>query len=118
MVYLPYMQHKMKLTKEPFDQIAAGTKVIESRLYDEKRQKISIGDEIEFTENDNTQRIINTRVIGLIRYQTFSGMFSDHDASLFGGESTSALITKIHEFYSKEDESKYGVLGIRIEHID
>jgi len=108
----------MKLTKEPFDQIAVGTKVIESRLYDEKRQTISLGDEIMFAENDNAENKINTRASGLIRYQTFADMFRDHDIALFGGQSTDSLVAKIHEFYSPEDESKYGVLGIRIERID
>ena len=109
------MIHTMKLTKIPFYQIATGTKVIESRLFDEKRQTINLGDEIEFSENDYPEKKLLTRVKGLIRYQTFKDMFTDHDMSLFGGTEIVTLTEKIHEFYKEEDEKKYGVLGIRIE---
>jgi len=33
-----FMLHKMKLKQEPFDKIKKGTKTMELRLYDEKRQ--------------------------------------------------------------------------------
>ena len=42
------MLHKMKLNESPFERIKNGTKTIEFRLYDEKRQKINIGDTIIF----------------------------------------------------------------------
>ena len=48
--------HQMKLAKAPFDKIAHGQKIIESRLFDEKRQLINIGDDIEFTQNDDQTR--------------------------------------------------------------
>ena len=105
----------MKLTKVPFNQIVRGTKTIESRLFDEKRQGINLGDNIEFSENEDSTRKILTKVKGLIRYQTFKEMFTDYDISLFGGEDLSSLTEQIHQFYSTEDEQKYGVLGIRIE---
>ena len=38
------MLHKMKLNESPFERIKNGTKTIEFRLYDEKRQKIKIRD--------------------------------------------------------------------------
>ena len=44
------MLHKMRLNKEPFDEMKNGTKTIEFRLYDEKRQKVKIGDKIEFSK--------------------------------------------------------------------
>ena len=43
------MRHQMKLFKEPFLRIKEKRKIIEVRLFDEKRQKVSIGDEIEFS---------------------------------------------------------------------
>ena len=42
------MKHEMKLALEPFDMIADGRKTIELRLYDDKRKKIKLGDEIQF----------------------------------------------------------------------
>lgn len=66
------MQHQMKLSTEPFNQIASGAKVIESRLYDEKRQQIALGDEIEFSENDHPENKARTKVTGLLRYLSSS----------------------------------------------
>mgnify|MGYP001558240452 CR=1 FL=1 len=106
--------HEMKLQPAPFAAIQAGSKIIESRLYDEKRQLIQLGDQILFKNMANLDETITTRVDGLLRYSTFSAMFSDFPAAYFGGESKSALEAQIYSFYSKEDESKFGVLGIRI----
>ena len=41
-----YMIHRMKLNESPFERIKNGTKTIEFRLYDEKRQQIKVGDKI------------------------------------------------------------------------
>lgn len=112
------MQHQMKLSVEPFEKIAMQAKVIESRIYDEKRQQIALGDEIEFSENDNPEKKVRARVKGLLHYQSFKELFADHDPSLFGGESKEFLLNQIKQFYSDEDEQKYGVVGIRIEVID
>ncbi len=49
------MIHKMKLNKSPFERIKNGTKTIEFRLYDEKRQQIKVGDKIEFSKLPDLQ---------------------------------------------------------------
>ena len=43
------MKYKMRLRRQPFEQIRSGVKTIELRLYDEKRQQLRTGDEIEFS---------------------------------------------------------------------
>ncbi|MFA5736842.1 MAG: ASCH domain-containing protein [Candidatus Paceibacterota bacterium] len=108
-------QHQMKLATEPYNNIATGKKVIESRLFDEKRQQIAIGDQIVFSENDNPENSVTTTVKGLLRYQTFKELFADHDPALFGEKSRDFLLTQIKQFYPDEDEQKYGVVGIRLE---
>lgn len=50
------MLHKMKLQEDPFERIKNGTKTVEFRLYDEKRQTIQIGDEIEFSNYQNYKK--------------------------------------------------------------
>ena len=42
------MTHIMRLNTSPFEMIASGEKTIELRLNDEKRRKITIGDEISY----------------------------------------------------------------------
>lgn len=106
--------HEMKLQPALFVAIKIGSKIIESRLFDEKRQLIQLGDQVLFRNMNNLDETIATRVDGLLRYSTFSAMFNDFPAAYFGGELKSALEDQIYSFYSKEDEAKYGVLGIRI----
>lgn len=109
------MQHQMKLTAIPFEKIRNGSKVIESRLYDEKRQTISLGDEILFFQTDDDTQEVNTKVIGILRYSSFQQLFADHDPKLFGGTSADELLKEIKQFYSDEEETKYGVVGIRFD---
>jgi ASC-1-like (ASCH) protein len=105
----------MKLTAIPFEKIRNGSKVIESRLYDEKRQTINLGDEILFSQSDDDTQTVNTKVIGILRYPSFQQLFADHDLKLFGGTSADELLKEIKQFYSDEDEMKYGVVGVRLE---
>lgn len=107
--------HQMKLATVPLKKIANGTKIIESRLYDEKRQQISLGDQIEFICKDNPARKVTTAVKALYLYPDFEKMFSDFPPSYFGGISKEALLKEIETFYSKDEQAEYGVVGIKIE---
>lgn len=108
----------MKLATGPYNKIASGKKVIESRLFDDKRKQIAIGDKIVFSENDKSENSVTTEVKGLLRYQTFKELFADHDPFLFGEDSRDFLLTQIKQFYSDEDEQRYGVVGIRLQLLD
>ncbi|MEA3272825.1 MAG: ASCH domain-containing protein [Patescibacteria group bacterium] len=109
------MHYQMKLAQEPFEKIANGKKIIESRLYDEKRQQINVGDTIEFSQNDNTEKKVLKTVRSLYLYRNFEEMFSDFPAEYFGGESKENLLEKIHQFYPPEKEIQFGVVGIKLE---
>lgn len=104
--------HKFRLATGPFIAIKSGTKTIESRLYDEKRQLIKLGDEIIFTNTSASDQTVTVKVIGLLRYKTFYDLFSHNKLTKFGGESVKKLDNQINEFYSKEAQNKYGVIGI------
>lgn len=47
----------------------------------------------------------------------FFSLYSDFAPEDFGGEgwTVDQLVNNIYEYYSKEDEKKYGVLGIKLE---
>lgn len=112
------MRHQMKLFREPFFRIKDGKKIIEVRLFDKKRQKVSIGDEIEFSLIDNPDERILVKVMGLSRFNSFKTLYSRFHYSLFGHPHETTLnnqIKDIRECYSKEEEEKYGALGIHIE---
>ena len=63
------MKHKMNLWNDPFEAIKDGWKTIEMRLNDEKRSKIEIGDEIEFTNTETNEELI-CEVIKIYKYNT------------------------------------------------
>lgn len=107
--------HRMKLAKEPFEKIVSGQKIIESRLHDEKRQQISVGDCVEFIRNDDPTKTILTKVKALYPYHSFDDLFSHFPSKYFGGASKEELIGEIRKFYPTEEEEKYGVVGIKIE---
>jgi len=104
----------MRLATGPFAKIASGKKIIESRLYDEKRQLINLGDQIEFTCKDDPTRKVLAIVRALYLYPDFENLFLDFPPENFGGESKDELIKEIETFYSKKEQEKYGVVGIKL----
>lgn len=111
------MIHEMKLRENYYEYILHGTKRIEIRLYDEKRQKIKIGDRIKFLNEENLDKYFTVRVIGLLRYDTLDNLLRDFDCSILADSSVSCEELKmvLEEFYTKEKQDEYGILGIRIE---
>ena len=111
------MLYEMKLQPEYFDFILNGTKRIEIRLNDEKRQNIKLGDKIKFLKEPDLNESFEAQVIGLLRYNSFEEMFKDYDISILSDKSMTKeeLISVLEQFYTKEKQEKYGVLGIRIE---
>lgn len=107
--------HQLQLATIPFNAIKSGIKTIESRLFDEKRQKIQLGDEVTFTNRENTDQTVTVRVVGLLRYQTFHDLFIHNNPAKFGGESVEWLEKQIGEFYSLSDQLENGVIGIEFE---
>lgn len=105
------MLYKMKLNESPFERIKNGTKTIEFRLYDEKRQQIKVGDKIEFSKLPNLQEKLLVDVIKLYREDTFENLFR----KLYKDEDEIKRKTKsMYKYYSPEKEKEYGVLGIKI----
>ena len=107
------MTHQMKLNPNAFGKIKSGEKIIELRLFDEKRQKVSLGDNIEFTLTEDSETKILTEVVGLFRYKSFEDLYQDFPPE-FTGSDTKDDWKLMRDFYSEENESKYGVIGIRI----
>jgi len=109
--------HEMKLQPEYYNFIINGTKRIEIRLNDEKRQLIKLGDTIEFKKEPELNDSFKTKVVGLLRYESFEDMFKDFDISILADKSMTKkeLINVLEQFYTKEKQIQYGVLGIRIE---
>lgn len=105
----------MNLQPKFFDFVKNGTKCVELRLYDEKRQLIELGDMIEFSKSPEER--IRARVMGLLRYRTFEDLVADFDIALLADNSMTKgeLLDALAGFYPLEKQKQFGVMGIRIE---
>jgi len=114
------MLHKMKLYSGPFQAIKTGYKSIELRLNDEKRQKLQIGDHIEFTCIDSPDEKIIKKIKALHEFENFEILFQKLPL-LRCGETPFSLREadpeKMRNFYSPEKLEKYHALGIELEEI-
>lgn len=112
------MTHKMKLYPDAYKAIKEKTKTIEMRLYDDKRKNIKLDDIIEFT-NVESNEIMHCKVVNLYKYQDFDELYKNHNKISIGyKEKECANPEDMLTYYSKEEISKYGVLGIEISLID
>ena len=110
------MLHNMKLNPSPFEKIKSGEKTIELRLYDEKRQKIQPGDQILFT-NTETGEILTANVINLHRFDSFRELYATLPLLKCGytpEDVHTAHPADMEMYYSKEEQARYGVVGIEI----
>ena len=110
------MKHVMKLQPNYYNYILKGTKRIEIRLFDEKRRVIKIGDTIKFLKEPKLEESFNVKVIDLLRYNTFEALLKDYDISILADKSMikEELIDDLEQYYPKEKQEQYGVLGIKI----
>lgn len=102
----------MRLKATPFAQIVSGKKTIEARIYDEKRKHVELGDTIVFTLVDDATQKVETKVIGLLRYETFGEMFAHTDVTKFGGEDAKSLAREMLLYYDQDEQDANGVIGI------
>lgn len=108
--------HTMKLNPEPFMAIKNGTKTIEMRLYDLKRQLICKGDIIEFVNTQNKNDKIKVIVKALHTYKSFDELYEKFDKISLGYRAyESALPSDMLKYYSKDEIAEYGVVGIEVE---
>ena len=106
--------HKMKLSKPWFDLVKSGKKNVEGRIYDEKRQKLKVGDHIEFSNSSGNNKF-KKKIIKLKTYDNFEKAIKDAKLkNILPGIKTYTEGVKVYhnipEF--KEKSKKFGVLNI------
>ena len=110
------MIHNMNLRPVPFRMIAAGKKIYELRLNDEKRSQIAVGDKIVFTNTqDGTQ--LTVEVKNLHRFASFAELYQSLPLTQCGYEPeelADASPDDMNIYYPPEKQKKYGVLAIEI----
>ena len=108
------MTHYMKLNGLPFEKIKDGSKTIELRLYDEKRQKIKVGDKICFSCKADT---VTATVKALHIFRNFEELYAVLPLDKCGyasDELEAASPDDMLLYYSAEQIEKYGAFGIEI----
>lgn len=111
------MEHIMQLAPLPMKKIREGRKTIELRLYDEKRKLISAGDTIKFISTDNPDDTLTVIAEELFVFDSFEELYKNLPLTECGyteDNVSEADPADMEKYYSKERQSMYGVVGIRI----
>lgn len=109
--------HMMNLNPSPFKMIREGNKTIELRLYDEKRKMISVGDTITFTNTLDSNETLNVMVTDLFIFNSFDELYKKlplMECGYTNEDIDTASPRDMEEYYSKEMQQQYGVVGIKI----
>lgn len=107
----------MGLAEPDFQKVLAGTKTLELRLINKKRNLIKIGDYICFKSRGSTPQLVTCEVLSIHIGATFFELFSTQlNPKHAGFESISSTIKNIRRFYSEADENIAGVIcfGIKL----
>ena len=110
-------EHIMKLHPGPFAKIKDGSKTIELRLYDEKRQRISVGDTIRFVSAESAADEAVVLVRNLFIFDSFDELYKHLPLTECGyteEDVHAASPDDMEMYYSKEKQKQYGVVGIQL----
>lgn len=110
------MIHYMNLVPSAFVKIAVGSKTIELRLNDEKRQRINVEDTVVFNCT-SSKDIIRSQVVRLHKFSDFEELYKVLPLEKCGytvAELDTAHYTDMEQYYTKEQMKKYCALGIEL----
>lgn len=108
----------MKLNQEPFEAIKIGKQSIEVRLYDEKRRKVKVVDEIVFLKRPEEIEKFTVEITGLSIFKSFKDLFQAIDPEKLGYQKRINLADQLNcmkKYYSEDEEKKYGAVGIHLQ---
>ncbi len=105
----------MHLRALRFEQIANGTKTIEVRLNDPKRQKLTVGDHIQFINNDIPDNMIIKTIKDISKYPALAELFKNIslvDAGYPVNTSSEEATLDTSQYYDPSEEKQFGVIAI------
>ena len=109
--------HSMKVQTKYYHLLKSGIKTVELRLMDEKRQQIKAGDSITFSDLSNPQDTFMAEVIALHYAPSFDKLCDIIQPRQAGFSTKQELIDCLQEFYTPENQQKYGVVGIEVKRL-
>ena len=110
----------MHLDPRFFDLMKTGSKKVELRFADEKRNAIKEGDIIYFIKNSHTQTILKTKVTTIERFDSLEDAFDklDHASIGFRDAGILTFMEKMYEFYPEDNKQDRNVVAIHITPIE
>jgi ASC-1-like (ASCH) protein len=112
------MRHEMRLNENPFQEIKSGLQKYESRLLDDKRRGINVGDTIIFSKRPDLTEKIEVKVVKVVRASNFEELFSKIspvDANYPLSFTAKDCALNMLKYYSLEEQAKYGVVAFGVE---
>ena len=111
---------QIHLDPEIYEQVKNGTKNVEARVNDEKRQQLKVGDVVEVLKRPDENESLNVRITNLKNFSDFAELADNYPierlySASFTKEQYVALFPK---FYSDEEINKYGTVAIEFEMVD
>ncbi|EGF47926.1 hypothetical protein AAULR_20957 [Lacticaseibacillus rhamnosus MTCC 5462] len=97
---------EMGLAHDQFLLVQAGTKTIEIRLNDQKRQQLEVGDQIVF-EDLATQQQVTKKVTQLEKFGTFSQLYQQYQGTVVGSaptDSVAKMVADTFRIYTPQQE--------------
>jgi ASC-1-like (ASCH) protein len=108
---------KIHLDPDIFEQVKNGTKNVEARVNDPKRQQLKVGDELLVLKRPDESESLTVRITKLKYFSNFTELADYYPierlySPSFTKEEYLALFPK---FYSEEEIAKYGTVAIEFE---
>jgi len=105
--------HRMKLEDKWFELIASGQKVVEGRLYNEKRKAIRVGHIIQF-KNVKNGKLLYAKVKKMVMYSNFREMLeSERVARVLPGLDVESGV-KVYERFYGPDAGPVLAIGLEV----
>jgi len=112
------MTIKMRLMDRPFNNILSGSKKVEYRVNDEKRQGLKVGDTITFYLRPLEVEKIETVITDLKYYKNLLEMYEDNfEIDLKNRYDSPEAAVKATDYYTDEEIEKYGCVAIYFEKV-
>ena len=113
------MEMIVHLDADVFNVVDKGNKCIECRLYDEKRKKLSVGDQITFIKRPENLDFIEAIVEDIRIYPDFNELVKDYsmDEMYLPSYTKEEFLELLEKFYTREEQEQYGVIAIKFKKI-
>lgn len=108
---------EFRLDDDIFEIVKNGTKRVEVRLYDKKRELMKVGNTLTFYKRPLEIEKIETKITGLQKFKTIEELLNKYEMKeiYIEGFNKEEFIKILERFYSKEEQEKYGFVAIEFE---